>query len=417
MKKYCSEIIGKNRVPAGAYLGILVFAGVVSLAGLWLATAHSASAQSSSKGRVVIGAVLDITGQGAARGREARDALLLEEQRLNQLRGSGSRQILLVTIDTAGKPGAAASGVMRLAKEYRAAAIVGPSSRDSAIAAAKAAGRAKIPMISLSAPEVILQPVRRWIFSTAHPVSLAVRRTLSHMRTKGYQRAAVLVSDDGFGAEGRESLSELAPEMGISVLLNSRHRENEHNLLPYLQKAHVRGVEAFIHWAQGPSRLALARARLALDIRLPIYMALASARTLKLKNPGRPLNGAVFPASRVLAAELLPKGSPGLESIQAFRSEFRNRFGHYPDGLSGSAADALRIIEAALGRGDLQRRQVRQNIESLAPFEGLTGAFYLSKSDHNGLRADSLVMVRIRKEKWSLDSEGPGKTGESAKTK
>jgi branched-chain amino acid transport system substrate-binding protein len=409
-------MIGKNRAPAGRVVGILILAGVVGLLGLWLATARAAPARPSPKGRIVIGAVLDITGQGALRGREARDALLLEEQRLNRLRGSALRQILLVTIDTAGKPGAAASGVMRLANEYRAIAIVGPSSRSSAITAAKAAERAEIPIISLSAPEAILRPVRRWIFSTAHPVSLAVRRTLSHMRTKGYRRAAVLVSDDGFGAEGRESLGELAPEMGISVLLNNRHRENEHNLLPYLQKAHIRGAEAFIHWAQGPSRLALARARLALDIRLPIYMAMVSARTFNLKNPGKPLNGVVFPASRVLAADLLPKGSPGLESIQEFRTAFRNRFGHYPDGLSGSAADALRIIEAALGRGDLRREQVRRNIENLEPFEGLTGAFYLSKSDHNGLRAASLVMVRIRKEKWSLDSEKTGKTGKSGKS-
>ena len=323
-----------------------------------------------------------------------------------------------MTIDTAGKPGAAASGVDESCERipgHRHRRTVEQGLGNCGGEGGRAGGDTHD--LAVGARRLFFRPVRRWIFSTAHPVSLAVRRTLSHMRMKGYQRAAVLVSDDGFGAEGRESLSEMAPEMGISVLLNNRHRENEHNLLPYLQKAHVRGAEAFIHWAQGPSRLALARARLALDIRLPIYMALVSSRALKLKNPGKPLNGAVFPASRVLAADLLPKGSPGLESIQAFRVAFWNRFGHYPDGISGSAADALRIIEASLGRGDLRREQIRRNIEKMAPFEGLTGAFYLSKSDHNGLRADSLVMVRILNEKWRLDSEKPGKAGKSTKKK
>ncbi|MEE9239964.1 MAG: ABC transporter substrate-binding protein [bacterium] len=412
-------MIGKNRAPAGGLLEVLaVFAGMAGLAGLLLAAVslepegvRAAYAQSSLRGRIVVGAVLDITGQGSARGREARDALILEEQRINQERGSGSVQIVLVTIDSAGKPEAAASAVKSLANEYRAVAIVGPSDRASALAAAREAERTKIPMISLSAPETILRPVRRWIFSTAHPVSLAVQRTLLHMQAKGYQRAAILVSDDGFGAEGRENLSELAPEMGISVLLNDRHQENEHNLLPYLQKAHIRGTEAFVLWARGPSRLALARARMALDIRLPIYMAPVSAGTFDLKNSGRSLDGIVFPASRVLVADLLPKGTPGLKSVREFRAAFRNRFGHFPDGLSGSAADALRIVKAALKNRDLRREQVRENIEKMASFEGLSGSFRFSKSDHNGLRADSLVMVRIRKGAWSLDKEKQEKSG------
>lgn len=400
-------MIEKNRGRGRFFRALAVFFGTAILASLFFAAPRTVPAQSLSRDRIVIGAILDITGQGAARGREARDTLFLEEQRINQRREKGgSGQILLVTIDSAGKPDAAASGVERLSSEYGAVAIIGPSDRASALVAAKAAEKAKIPMIALSAPEAILRPVRRWVFSTANPVSLATRRMLSHMQVKGIQRAAVLASDDSFGAEGRENLSEMAPEMGISILLNSRHRENEHNLLPYLQKAHMRGAEVFLHWARGPSRLALVRARLALDIRLPIYMALVSARTINLKNPGRSLEGVVFPASRVLAADLLPKGTPGLKSIQAFRTAFRNQIGYFPDGLSGSAADALRILEAALEGGSHKRGQVRDSIEKMRPFEGLTGSFHFSKSDHSGLREDSLVMVRIRKGKWTLDKGG-----------
>lgn len=406
------EMIDINRLWQKVFRrSLLAGAGIILLAVflsgvLWLDLRgiRSSYAQSSTRGRIVIGAVLDITGQGAVRGREARDALVLEERRINEARGSESNHILLVTIDSAGRAEAAARGVKRLASEFRALAIVGPVKKNSALAAAQEAERAKIPLISLSAAEKILQPVRPWIFSTAHPPILAVQRTLFHIRDRGFRRAAILVSGNGFGAEGREYLSELAPEMGISILLNDQHAEDERNLLPYLQKAHIRGAEAFIHWADGPSRLALARARQALDIRLPIYMALIWAGSIDVSRPGGSLDGTVFPTSRVLAADLLPKSSPGYGLIQRFRSSFRNRYGRFPDGISGSAADALRLINSALEKGGYRRNQIREYIEKMPPTEGLTGRFRFSRNDHNGLDAKSLVMVRIEKGKWTMSS-------------
>jgi len=377
-----------------------VFLSVCFLVGMY--TSLQAASREVPEGRIVIGAVLDLTGHGAASGRHARDSLLLEETRLNQARDSSLGRVHLVTIDSEGKKEIASKAVKRLAEKFGAAVIVGPTNRISAIAAAQEAEWARIPLISLSAPRAILRPVRRWIFSTAHSVNLAVSRSYAHIQSRRLRRIAVLTSGSSLGREGRETLSALAPDWGISLLLNERFPEKEHNFLPYLQTAHLRGAQAFLHWSYGTSRLALARARQALDIQIPIFVAGLASKSYDLEGAGRAVEGVMFPASRVFAAGLLPRSAQGMRSIADFRKEFRQRFGQLPDGLAGYAADAFRIIGRVIKGGNPKRARIRKRLETLVRYEGLTGTYRMMASDHNGLSSKSLVMVQIRGGKWAL---------------
>ncbi|MEE9275408.1 MAG: ABC transporter substrate-binding protein, partial [bacterium] len=145
--------------------------------------------------RITLGAVLDLSGKGASRGREARDALLLEVDRINQGSGElGGREIFLVTFDSRGRPEGAAEAVRKLARDYKAVAIIGPILRPTTLAAAEEAERSGIPLITLSSFEALFDAKRRWIFSTAQSVSMAVRRILLHMRERGVSRMAVLAA-------------------------------------------------------------------------------------------------------------------------------------------------------------------------------------------------------------------------------
>ena len=234
--------------------------------------------QEKPEKRVVVGAVLDLTGPGAARGRHARDALLLEETRFNENKDSSVARVHLVTIDSEGKALVAAKAVERLADEFGAVAVVGPGGRGEALAAAQKAEEKRIPLVALSAPEEIFEPLKRWVFSTAHRATTAVSLSYFHVRSRGFNKIAILSSDDAMGREGREALSALAPEAGLSIFLNHKFSDKEHNFLPFLKKANLRGAQVFLHWSNGASRLALARARQALDLRIPVYLSTMVSR-------------------------------------------------------------------------------------------------------------------------------------------
>ena len=363
--------------------------------------AGAGAAEAASPGRIVVGAALNLSGAARAAGEEARNALLLEQARINR-RGVAGGRMFLHTLDTGGSPKAAAAAVRKLARSRGAVAVIGPVEHYAAIASARAAQKERVPLFSLSAPEEILLPTLKWVFSTARRAALPVRLVLGHLKERGIRRAAVLGSSEGRGSEGREQMTALAPDFGVSILLNESFRPGEHNFLPFLERASMRSVGGFILWATGDSRLALARARLALDLETPLYVSHASPELFGPNTGGKAAQGVVFPASRLTAAHLLDKSHPAREELMAFRAAYRKKYRSAPGGTAAAAADALRLLAWAARGVGANRARIPAAMEETRNFQGLNGVYHFSKDDHNGLRLDSLVLVRVGKSGWEL---------------
>ena len=391
---------GAARLRAGGLRLILVLASLA----LWAGAGPAAEAAPSPRRAFVVGALLDLSGKGGAAGREARDALLLEVDRLNS-RPDGGDRIQLITVDTKSDPGEAEAGFRKLAGEFAATAVLGPALNETAAAAAEAAEIARVPLISIASSMDFYRPPRRWVFSTAHSVALAARRTLRHMRSKGIRRLAILTASDKFGSMARMSLASLSLEMGISIYLDERYAPKEHNFLPYLKRAAARGAGGLILWDRGPAPVAMIRARRALDLRLEVYLIPVISEGEGPKEGGRALEGVFFPISRMGAPRRIREGETGWEEIDSFRNAFRRRFGRLPGGYAGYAADAVRIAAEALFSEGADRERVRNYIEERPAFDGLTGRYRFSPADHNGLGEDAFLMVRIEGGKWVLDEE------------
>ncbi|MDA0999153.1 MAG: ABC transporter substrate-binding protein [bacterium] len=378
---------------------------------LWLFVSASAgapflTAEAAPVERYVLGAALELSGAGAAFGKEARDAILLEVDRINRL-GAGQsprREIWLIILDTAGLPAKAASAVRNLALDHNAVAIIGPTEPTSALWAAAEAERQRVPFISLSSAGDLFEEPKKWVFSSAQSFSMQAQRILQHMQGLGMRKAAVLAPEDEYGAHGRERLSALAPEAGISLVLNEAHSPQEHNFLPFIQQAMARSADVFLGWTRNESRLALLRARLALDADLPVYLSAPFLRPQNEKENSRVMAGVRFPAHRILATDLLPPEEPGLGEVQWFRAAFSYRFQRPPGGMAAYAADAVRIFAEATSSKKIDRSTVQRKIEEMRSFMGLTGRFRFSRRRHQGLSADSYLMIRVGEDgKWELD--------------
>lgn len=355
--------------------------------------------------RIVVGLALDLSGPSGPSGREARGALLLEMARINR-RGVAGGRIFLLTLDTRGSPEAAAAAVRSLVRVHKAVAVIGPVEHYAAIAAAKAAQEERIPLFTLSAPEEILSPPLKWVFSTARPASLPVRLILGHLKSRGIKRAAVLGSSLGYGSEGREQITALAPDFGVSVLLNESFKPGEHNFLPFLKRASLRGVGGFVHWAKGASRVDLVRARAALDLKIPLYVSHASPGMFGAQNESKAAEGVVFPASWATAAHLLAESHTARKELMAFRAEYLKTYRSAPGETAAAAVDALRILAWSARGVGANRERIPAGVEGARYFTGLNGTYGFSKNDHNGLDADSLVLVRVRRGKWELVEGG-----------
>ncbi len=355
--------------------------------------------------RLAVGIVLDLSGPGADAGREARNAVLIEMARINR-RGVAGGRMSLLTRDTRGNPQVAVAAVRELARKREVVAVIGPIEHFAVIAAAEAAQEERIALFSLAAPEEILVPPRRWVFSTAIPASLTVRMILGHLKSKGIKRVAMLGSSLGYGTEGREQITALAPDFGVSILLNESFKPGEHNFLPFLKHASLRGAGAFLHWARGDTHLDLVRARAALDLDLPIYFSRATPGMFGTQSGGRAAEGVVFPASWIVAAHLLAESHPAKKGLMMFRNEYLKAHKDAPGEAAATAADALSLLAWAARGVGASRARIPEGVEEARYYMGLNGTYGFSKNDHSGMNADSLVLVQVRKGRRELVEKG-----------
>lgn len=372
---------------------------MAALAALFYVCAWAVDAVSAD--RIVVGLALDLSGPDAIRGREARNALLLEMGRINR-RGVAGGRIFLLTLDTKGSPAGTAAAVRELARKHKAVAVIGPVEHFAAIAAAEAAQQERLPLFSLSAPEEILVPAKRWVFSTSRPASLPVRLILGHLKSRGIKRAAMLGSSLGYGTEGREQITALAPDFGVSILLNESFKPDENNFLPFLKRASLRGVGGFVLWARGVSRLGLVHAHSALGLKMPLYISYVSPGMFGSQSRSKSAESVVFPASWITAAHLLPESHPAKTDLTAYREAYLKTYKSTPGETAAAAVDALRILAWSARGVGASRTRIPMGVEGARYFMGLNGTYGFSKNDHNGLGADSLVLVRVRKGKWEL---------------
>ena len=198
--------------------------------------------------RIVVGLALDLSGPGAIEGREARSAMLLEMARINR-RGVAGGRIFLLTLDTKGSSEGTVVAVRELARKHKSVAVIGPRRslrlhRRRKKAAQRKNGCRFSPCLR---PRKFSFRLASGFFSTARPSSLPVRLMLGHMKDRGIKRAAMLGSSLGYGTEGREQITALAPDFGVSILLNESFKPGEHNFLPFLKRrlpARRRGLRA-----------------------------------------------------------------------------------------------------------------------------------------------------------------------------
>ena len=77
--------------------------------------------------------------------------------------------------------------------------------------------------------------------------------------------------------------------------------------------------------------------------------------------------------------------------------------------MAGFAADAFRLLVGAMRAAGPSRARIPKYLVDTRRYTGLTGRFDFSETDHNGLGADALIMVRIRQGQWTLESVPEGR--------
>jgi branched-chain amino acid transport system substrate-binding protein len=366
------------------------------------ALAALAAAPAGAAEPIKVGALLAVTGPASFLGApEARTLEMLVEE-LNAKGGIGGRKVTLVVKDTGANPEKAISFAKQLIEEERVLAIIGPSTSGESMAVKPIAQEAKTPLLSCAAAEVIVNPLASYVFKTPQKDSDAVIKIFQRMKAMKITKIGVLSSNTGFGKAGKDQIAKLAPEHGIEILVDEVYDKAATDLTAEVTKLKAANVQAILNWSIEPAQAIVIKNARQLGLTVPIFQSHGFGNIGYVKAAGAAAEGVMFPAGRLLVADVLPQKHPQKALLVSYKKAYEAKYKEDVSTFGGHAYDAFVILVDAVKRVGPDREKVRVAIEGTKGLVGTAGIFTFSPADHNGLTLDAFEMLTVKDGKFTL---------------
>jgi branched-chain amino acid transport system substrate-binding protein len=351
-----------------------------------------------------IGAIFSVTGAYAFLGEPERNTAKMLEATLNRQGGLLGRSVEIIIYDDETDTTKTVTAADRLLKRDQVVAVVGPSGSGNTLGIMPRFEQARVPLISAAAAKKIVDPVQKWIFKTPQSDHLAVERIFRHAKQAGITKVALLTVSDGFGQAGREELKALAPSAGMGLAADEVYGPKDTDMTAQLTRIKGTEAQALIVWGTNPGPAVIARNRMQLGIKLPLYMShgVASKKFIELAEPQN-AEGILLPAGRLIVADQVPADHPQKGVLTTYIKEYEGQFKQPVSTFGGHAWDGIMLVAQAIRDGkSAEPAAIRDALERIRGFWGTAGEFNFSPQDHNGLTEEAFVMVRITKGDWEM---------------
>lgn len=370
-------------------------------AGAVLACTGAAQAQQPIK----IGSFLSITGGASFLGDPEAKTLRLYADRVNKAGGVLGRKLEVVIYDSAGDAKQAVTFARRLIEEDKVDIIVGGSTTGETMAVVPLVEEAEIPFISLAGANVIVEPVKKWVFKMPHSDRMAVEKSYEDMKKRGLTNVAIIGGSGGFDQSCRKEGHALAGKYGMKVVADETYAPTDSDMSPQLTKIkNTPGVQAIFGCGFGAPTSITARNWKQLGMtNIPFYFNHGVASQQFIDGAGGGAEGVRVPVPALLVAEQLPAGDPQREVSLSYIKAFKEAYNLPPSGFGGHAYDGFHIAIDAIKRANsTDKAKVRDAIEKTAKFIGADGIYTMTPKDHMGLSLDSFKMVEVKNNTWKL---------------
>ena len=355
----------------------------------------------AEQGPIKIGAVLDITGAGATRGVPERQTLEMLAEQVNAGGGVNGRQIELTIEDNQSTEDGAAKAVNSLISSEQVDLILGASRTGPSLAMRPIAEQAEIPMISLAANQAIVDG-STWVFKTAQNDRVVLEKLVDDMTTKGYKKIALARDASGFGEGVAEMLGELGKSAGITVDPVVKFAPDATDFTAQMVKIRDANPDATLIWGIPPAAGLAQKAYRQLGIDAPVYQSHGIGNQAFLDTAGDSANGLLAPLGRMLVADQLAENDPQKPVVTKFIADYKAKYGQNPSTFAGHAYDGFMIAVEALKTAGTDKAKLRDTIEKISDWPGVSGVFTMTPEDHSGLTKEALVMVEIKNGTWSV---------------
>jgi branched-chain amino acid transport system substrate-binding protein len=364
-----------------------------------------AAAPATAAETIKVGAILAVTGPASFLGAPESKTLEMVVAEINGKGGVGGKQIELIVKDSGASPEKAISFAKQLIEEEKVFAIIGPSTSGETMKIKAIMEEGKTPLLSCAAAEVIVNPVARYVFKTPQKDSFAVKKIYGQMQKMGLKKIGVVAGNTGFGKAGMKQLKDIAPEFGLDVVIAEVYDKKATDLTAVVTKLKGAGVEAVVNWSIVPAQAIVPKNMKQIGLDVPLFQSHGFGNIKYVEAAGEAAEGIIFPAGRLLVADVLPDDNPQKAVLMKYKSDYESKYGESASTFGGHAYDAIMILVQALEKAGADKEKVRDAVETMQGFVGTGGVFNFTAEDHNGLGMDSFEMLTVKGGKFVLLGE------------
>lgn len=365
------------------------------------AIATMAHAQSAPP--IKIGSFASITGPAAFLGEPTKRTLELFVDKINKEGGVNGRKISLILYDSKSNAKEAGAIAKRLVDQDEVDMVIGGTITGETMAALPTFEESKIPFISLAGASVIIDPVKKYTFKTPHTDRMSVEKVYDRVSRDGLKNVGLLSGAAGYDQSCRKNAQDAAPKFGVKVVADEQHGAGDTDLTAQLTKIRAANPDAVLYCGAGAASSIAAKNYRQLGMAPKLYMTVGVGSTAYIDGSEGAAEGTRVTGSALLAHTDVAPNDPIYEVTKAYVEAYEGAFKESASNFGGYAHDALMIAVAALRKaGTTDKEKVRNAIESLLAFPGVTGVYSFSPTDHLGLTSEALRVLEVRNGKYRL---------------
>jgi branched-chain amino acid transport system substrate-binding protein len=371
---------------------LLAAAAAVALLGV------TAQAQAQIK----IGAILSISGPGAAMGVGYKGAFEFFPKEI------AGQTVEYIVRDDATDANTAFTIAQKMISEDHVDAFIGPSLTASDAAVAPLANQAHIPMLAMAPYEY--DPAKQpYTFNDAQPLSLMVSVVFKYMQSHGIKDIGYIGFSDGWGDQVLAATKRSAQADDIKILADERYARTDTSAEAQALKLMSVHPEAIM---MGTSATPAALPVVALrhrGFKGGLFGNHGIVSPAFIKVGGAAAEGVIAVTSPLVVYDQLAAGNPVKPVATAFMADYAKQFGPQSvNPFAGYSYDAMLLLKnaipAALKAGkpgtDEFRQALRAALEGTHELVGVSGVYDMSPTNHNGQDDRAAVLVEVKDGAW-----------------
>ena len=352
-----------------------------------------------------VGAIFSVTGPASWLGDPEKKTVEMLVEAINKAGGINGHPLEVIIEDDEGNPDKAKAAAQKLILKDKVTVIIGPSTSGCSFTAKGEANDNEVPLISCAAAEKIVVPVEEnmWIFKVPQTDADCARRIFECMKDLGLKKAGLLTDKEGFGMAGREQLLKFAKEYDIEVAGDETFAKGDSDLSVQLQKLKGAKVDAVIAWTILPVQADIAKQMKGIEFKAQLFQSHGYGNIKYVEQGGEAANGTIFPAGRLLVADLLDDDHPQKNVLVSYKKDYESKYGEAVSTFGGHAYDALMLVVEALKAVGPDSAKIRDNLETRNgknAFIGTAGIFNITDKDHCGLDKNAFELITVKDGKF-----------------